>query len=186
MKRLRRAWPDVKIVFCGDGGFCRPRILSWRERNRVDYIGGIARNVTLPKKAESIMELAAMGHETVGKKVRVFDEFPYAARVLAAALPAGDRQGRTCRALRHGISAAFCREKIRASYAVMSSENLPLIGRILGHRPHRTTAGYAHLSDAHLVEAAERVGGLIADAMDLECAPPSPHAPVQLEEADWL
>ena len=33
----------------------------------------------LAKKAAPVMELAAMGHETGGKKVRVFDEFPYAA-----------------------------------------------------------------------------------------------------------
>ena len=40
-----------------------------------------------------------------------------------------------------------------ASQAVMSGENLPLVGQLLGHRQHRTTAGYAHLSDGHLVEA---------------------------------
>ena len=34
-----------------------------------------------------------------------------------------------------------------------------------GHRRHRTTAGYAHLADAHLVEAAEKVGTIIANAM---------------------
>ena len=79
-RRLRQTWPEVKIVFRGDGGFCRPRMLSWCERNRVDYIVGIARNATLAKKAESIMELAAMGHEASGGKVRVFDEFPYAAK----------------------------------------------------------------------------------------------------------
>ena len=47
-----------------------------------------------------------------------------------------------------------------------SSPNLPLVGKLLGHRRHRTTAGYAHLADDHLVEAAERVGGVIAEAMD--------------------
>ena len=52
-----------------------------------------------------------------------------------------------------------------ASHAIMSGENLPLVGRLLGHRRHRTTAGYAHLADAHLVEAAEHVGGIIATAM---------------------
>ena len=52
-----------------------------------------------------------------------------------------------------------------ASHAVMSGENLPLVGKLLGHRRHRTTAGYAHLADEHLVEAAEQVGSLIADAM---------------------
>ena len=52
-----------------------------------------------------------------------------------------------------------------ASQAVMSGENLPLVGKMLGHRRHRTTAGYAHLADAHLVESAEKVGQIIAEAM---------------------
>ncbi|MDE0028535.1 MAG: site-specific integrase, partial [Deltaproteobacteria bacterium] len=52
-----------------------------------------------------------------------------------------------------------------ASQAVMAGENLPLVGKLLGHRRHRTTAGYAHLADSHLVEVAERVGNVIADAM---------------------
>ena len=52
-----------------------------------------------------------------------------------------------------------------ASQAVMAGENLPLVGKLLGHRRHRTTAGYAHLNDAHLVAAAERVGATIAEAM---------------------
>ena len=52
-----------------------------------------------------------------------------------------------------------------ASQAVMSGENLPLVGKLLGHRRHETTASYAHLADGHLVEAAEKVGSLIAQAM---------------------
>ena len=52
-----------------------------------------------------------------------------------------------------------------ASQAVMSGENLPLVGKLLGHRRHSTTAGYAHLADSHLVEAAERIGSRIAAMM---------------------
>ena len=52
-----------------------------------------------------------------------------------------------------------------ASQAVMAGENLPLVGKLLGHRRHRTMAGYAHLADAHLVEAVEKVGSFIARAM---------------------
>ena len=48
----------------------------------------------------------------------------------------------------------------------MSGENLPLVGKLLGHRRHQTTAGYAHLADGHLVEAAERVGSIIVAAME--------------------
>ena len=53
-----------------------------------------------------------------------------------------------------------------------------LVGKILGHRRHRTTAGYAHLADEHLVEAAETVGGIIARAMGGRTGPPLlPDAP---------
>ena len=47
----------------------------------------------------------------------------------------------------------------------MSGENLPLVGKLLGHRRYETAAGYAHLADGHLVEAAEQVGTIIAEAM---------------------
>ncbi len=52
-----------------------------------------------------------------------------------------------------------------ASQAIMSGENLPLVGKLLGHRRHRTTAGYAHLADSHLVETADQIGRIIAKAM---------------------
>ena len=53
-----------------------------------------------------------------------------------------------------------------ASHAVISGENLPLVGQLLGHRRHQTTAGYAHLADDHLVEPADTVGDIIAKAMN--------------------
>ena len=55
-----------------------------------------------------------------------------------------------------------------ASQAVMAGENLPLVGKLLGYKKHRTMAGYAHLADEHLVEAAERVGSVISKAMNSE------------------
>ena len=54
-----------------------------------------------------------------------------------------------------------------ASQAVMAGENLPLVGKLLGHRRHETTAGYAHLADEHLVDAAEKVGSVVAKAMGM-------------------
>ena len=53
-----------------------------------------------------------------------------------------------------------------ASQAVMSGENLPLVGKLLGHRRYETTASYAHLADAHLLNAAEMIGSVIAKAME--------------------
>ena len=64
-----------------------------------------------------------------------------------------------------------------ASQAVMAGENLPLVGKLLGHRRHRTTAGYAHLSDAHLVEAAEKGAYIIHRAMSNDDSSSSPLDP---------
>ncbi len=53
-----------------------------------------------------------------------------------------------------------------ASQAVMAGENLPRVGKLLGHRRRRTTAGYARVADGHLAETAERIGCPIAEAMN--------------------
>ena len=42
----------------------------------------------------------------------------------------------------------------------MSGENLPPAGGLLGHRRHGTIAGYGHL-----VEATEKVGKVVAEAI---------------------
>ena len=71
-----------------------------------------------------------------------------------------------------------------ASEAVMSGEGLPLVGKLLGHRRHRTTAGYAHLADGHLVAAAEKVSGVIAAAMGAVPKARSGVRPSAVEPAD--
>lgn len=45
-----------------------------------------------------------------------------------------------------------------ASHAAMSKETLPMIGRLLGHANHQSTARYAHLDDEHLLDAAQKIG----------------------------
>ena len=50
----------------------------------------------------------------------------------------------------------------------MEGKDLPLVGRELGYRRHRTTTGYVHLDDEHLIEAAEKVGRIVAAAMEFE------------------
>lgn len=48
-----------------------------------------------------------------------------------------------------------------ASHAAMNKETLPMIGRLLGHRNHQSTARYAHLDDEHVLDAAEQIGAAI-------------------------
>lgn len=57
VRRLRQAWPDVDIIFRGDSGFCRHRMLSWCERHGVHYIVGMARNPRLEAMVEQPMQL---------------------------------------------------------------------------------------------------------------------------------
>ena len=79
VKRLRQQWPRVRIVFRGDSGFCRWRMLSWCERHGVDYIVGIARNRRLNRFAKPALDEAQARFERTGSKQRLFDEFYYAA-----------------------------------------------------------------------------------------------------------
>ena len=79
VKRLRREWPKVRIIFRGDSGFCRYRMLSWCERHNVKYIVGIAQNSRLNACIQSLMERAKLDHAEDGQKIRRFTDFQYAA-----------------------------------------------------------------------------------------------------------
>lgn len=39
-------------MFRGDSGFYRPRLLSWCDRNNVDYLVGISKNSRLLKEVD--------------------------------------------------------------------------------------------------------------------------------------
>lgn len=80
VKRLRQAWPKVRIIFRGDSGFCRQRIINWCERSHVHYVVGLARNARLHRIVE-YAELAVQAqYEETGVKQRLIDEFSYAAQ----------------------------------------------------------------------------------------------------------
>lgn len=52
-----------------------------------------------------------------------------------------------------------------ASHAAMSKETLPMIGRLLGHANHQSTARYAHLDDEHLLDASQQVGDAVQNLL---------------------
>jgi len=79
VKRLRQAWPDVKIIFRGDSGFCRWKMLRWCDRHGVDYIVGLAKNPALTKRSATLMSSAENAFKETGQKQRLFGEFSYAA-----------------------------------------------------------------------------------------------------------
>jgi hypothetical protein len=79
VKRLRQVWPDVKIIFRGDGGFCRWRMLRWCDRHQVHYIIGLAKNSRLNAMSQPLMEQAKRQFEQTHQKQRLFGELTYAA-----------------------------------------------------------------------------------------------------------
>lgn len=77
--RLRKAWPHVRIIFRGDSGFCRQRLLNWCERNQVHYIVGLAKNSRLQFISRWSMESALEGWALTGEKQRCFGWYWYQA-----------------------------------------------------------------------------------------------------------
>jgi len=63
----------------GDSVFCRWRMLSWFDRQKIGYIIGIARNSRLNEFASALIQQAEEQFEESGKKQRLFTEFQYAA-----------------------------------------------------------------------------------------------------------
>jgi hypothetical protein len=79
VKRIRRQWPNVKIIFRGDSGFCRWRLMRWCDKHDVGYIIGLARNAVLIRLAEQFTSVSKTQFEQTQQKQRVFGEFIYAA-----------------------------------------------------------------------------------------------------------
>ena len=83
VRRLRQVWPAVRIVFRGDSGFCRQRIVNYCERANVHYIIGLARNPRLQQITEFVELAMKDAFEHTGLKQREVGEFAYAAQSWA-------------------------------------------------------------------------------------------------------
>jgi hypothetical protein len=78
-RRLRQAWPNVRLIFRGDSGFCRWRMMRWCDRNGIGYVIGLARNTRLLDLAGPWLHAAATCFEMTEEPQRLFGEFAYAA-----------------------------------------------------------------------------------------------------------
>jgi len=77
--RLRRAFPEVRIVLRADAGFALPEILQVCERSEVGYAIGFAHNGVLERKIADLLERARLQCIQTGQKARLFDDVYYAA-----------------------------------------------------------------------------------------------------------
>jgi hypothetical protein len=77
VKRIRAAWPAVRIVLRGDSGFCRDELMKWCDDSAVDYVFGLARNVRLQAIVADALAQAQRQWEETQKPARVFLEFEH-------------------------------------------------------------------------------------------------------------
>jgi hypothetical protein len=75
--RLRRSWPEAKIVLRADSGFCRDELMSWCEQHGVDYVFGLAKNSRLLRRIRKQLQKARRRHRETGKAARLFHQFRY-------------------------------------------------------------------------------------------------------------
>lgn len=80
VKRFRQVWPEVEIIFRGDGGFCRHQMFNWCEKHDINYIVGIGQNKRLLKETDTLRKAAETQYEQTQTKQRLFAEFEYAAK----------------------------------------------------------------------------------------------------------
>jgi Transposase DDE domain group 1 len=79
VRRLRAAWPAVKITIRADSGFCRWRLMRWCDSHGIGYVLGLARNPALERLARDWTERADRQFRRTGQAQRLFGAFAYAA-----------------------------------------------------------------------------------------------------------
>jgi hypothetical protein len=73
--QIRARWPRVRVLLRADSGFAREALMDWCERNRVDFVFGLARNPRLVEEiAVALIQAEAEAEET-GKPARVYRDF---------------------------------------------------------------------------------------------------------------
>ena len=80
LKKLRRAFPGVRIRVRLDGGFAEPALLDFLDAQPdVEYVVAMAKNAVLKRKAKRALRQARRRSRHTGKTEHVYDEALYAA-----------------------------------------------------------------------------------------------------------
>ena len=77
VRRIRKRWPEVKIIVRADSGFARDGFFDWCETHDVYYVVGLAKNKRLLKRLGKELQEARVLHAQSGQAARVFTHFIY-------------------------------------------------------------------------------------------------------------
>jgi DDE family transposase len=75
--QIRSRWPRVRILLRADSGFCRENLMVWCEKNKVDFLFGLARNSRLVAEIEAELAEAQAESQQTGKPARRFRDFTW-------------------------------------------------------------------------------------------------------------
>ncbi len=79
VQRFREVWPQVRIIFRGDSGFCRRKMMRWCDRQGVYYVIGLAKNSVLLREVQQLQQQAQRQFEKTGQTQRLLGSFSYGA-----------------------------------------------------------------------------------------------------------
>ena len=79
VRRLREAWPDVRLHLRADSGFGTPAMYEVCEQLEIQYTIGMGMNARLKKHSDSLLEQALSQWEATGQPQRLFTAFWYRA-----------------------------------------------------------------------------------------------------------
>jgi hypothetical protein len=80
LAKLRAAFPEATFRVRLDGGFASPKLFTFLERQRVEYVVAMASNVRLEQRARRLMGKARMLSKATGRTAHLYGETRYAAR----------------------------------------------------------------------------------------------------------
>src|SRR5262249_16001329 len=78
--QIRTRWPAVRILLRGDSGFAREALMTWCERNGVDFLFGLAKNQRLVAEIANELTVAEEESKATGQPARGFKEFQWSTR----------------------------------------------------------------------------------------------------------
>ncbi|MDD2599323.1 MAG: IS1380 family transposase [Kiritimatiellae bacterium] len=79
VRRIRKAWPKVRIVFRADSHHTKPAVISWMEAYNVEFITGLGRNNKLGKLFALAIQEAETKYRRTKRPVRTYASAHYAA-----------------------------------------------------------------------------------------------------------
>lgn len=80
VERIRKRWPQVRIVVRGDSGFARDNLMTWCEEHDVYYLLGLAKNARLLKKIGKELVEARAQFDATQQAARVFTHFSWSTK----------------------------------------------------------------------------------------------------------